>query len=184
MDWKTLGESVIKLGLPLLGAVLPIPGGAAIGTALAAAIGSGSADPADILNTLTANADALAKAKQFEETHQETMLKLQLDHELGMYQEEVADRASARTMQTDTKSGILPMLAIVIVGAFVAMVAGTLLGYSHVEGALAGTLVGYLSAKCEQVLAFYFGSSASSRAKDQMLFNSMPANQAPTPPAV
>jgi len=184
MDWKTLGESVLKLGLPLLGAVLPIPGGAAIGTALAAAIGAGSADPADILNTLTANADAVVKAKQFEETHQETMLQLQLTHELGMYQQEVADRASARAMQTETKAGILPILASIIVCAFITMVGAVLMGYSHVEGALAGTLVGYLSAKCEQVLAFYFGSSASSRAKDQMLFNSMPAPQNPAPPAV
>ena len=34
---------------------------------------------------------------------------------------------------------------------------------------LAGTLVGHLSAKCEQVLAYYFGSSRSSDRKTELL---------------
>lgn len=91
MDWKSLGEAVVKLGLPLLGAVLPIPGGAAIGTALASAIGSGSADPQAILNSLTASAEAAAKAKQFELQHQETMMKMQLDYEVQMRQADSTD---------------------------------------------------------------------------------------------
>ena len=48
------------------------------------------------------------------------------------------------------------------------------MGYSHIESAMAGTLVGYLSAKAEQVVAFYFGSSAGSQKKDEMLHNSTP----------
>jgi len=172
MDWKDLGEEVAKIGLPLLGAVLPIPGGAAIGTALASAIGSGK--PEDILTALTANADAVLKAKQFEETHRETMLQMQLKYETDMYAAEVEDRASARVMQSDTKAFTVPALAFVIVGAFIAMVVGTLLGFAKVDSVLAGTLVGYLSAKCEQVIAFYFGSSNGSQAKDALLANSTP----------
>ena len=99
MDWKALGEAVAKLGLPLLGAALPIPGGAAIGAALAASIGSPSAQPEDILSTLTANADAVLKAKQFEAAHSETMLKLSLDAQ-------VAQTASVnRTLQTEAMGG-------------------------------------------------------------------------------
>ncbi len=177
MDWKQLGSAVAKLGLPLLGAALPIPGGAAIGTALAQAIGSTSADPQDILTALTANADTQLKAKQFEDTHKETMLKLQLDYQAQIYQQEVADRASARTMQVGTKSYTLPVLAYTIVGSFIAMVGSTLLGYSHVDSVLAGTLVGYLSAKAEQVIAFYFGSSKGSEDKNVLLANSVPAGK-------
>ena len=33
MDWKQLGEKIVSMGLPLLGAALPLPGGAAIGAA-------------------------------------------------------------------------------------------------------------------------------------------------------
>jgi type IV secretory pathway VirB2 component (pilin) len=105
MDWKELGTAVAKIGLPLLGAVLPIPGGAAIGTALASAIGSGSSKPEDILASLSANAEALQKAKEFELTHQETMLKLQLDYEIEQRKADSADVAAVNTtMQTEATS--------------------------------------------------------------------------------
>lgn len=174
MNWQDVGSEVAKIGLPLLGAVLPIPGGAAIGTALASALGAKSADPTDVLNALTASADAQLKAHQFEETHQETMLQLQLKYESDLYADEVADRTSARSMQVSTRAFTVPTLAFVIVGAFIAMVVGTLLGYAKVDSVLAGTLVGYLSAKCEQVIAFYFGSSQGSQAKDVLLAQSSP----------
>lgn len=105
MDWKSIGESIAKLGLPLLGAALPIPGGAALGTALASFIGSDSAKPEDILTMLTTNADALAKAKQFENQHSETMLKLQLDYEISDRQSDSADlKAVNESMQAEAKS--------------------------------------------------------------------------------
>lgn len=177
MDLKSFGEAVAKIGLPLLGAVLPIPGGAAIGTALAAAIGAGSSKPEDILAALTSNADAIEKAKEFEAAHTETMLQLQLVNAQALYTQEVADRSSARDLQKATASFTVPLLAYLIVGSFVAMVGCTLAGYSHVDGALAGTLVGYLSAKCEQVVSFYFGSSKGSEDKNVLLANSAPAGK-------
>lgn len=176
MDFVELAKQVAKIGLPLLGAVLPIPGGAAIGTALASAIGSPSAAPADILATLTSSAEAVQKAKEFEATHQERMLDLQQQHELGMFQAEVDDRKSARERQTATKDHTNTVLAYTVVGAFIAMIGATLLGYAKVESVLAGTLVGYLSAKAEQVLAYYFGSSKSSDRKTELL------SQAPAVP--
>lgn len=173
MDWKDLGTELARIGLPLLGAVLPIPGGAAIGAALASSIGAGAGKPEDILATLTANADAVLKAKQFEQTHQETMLQMQLKYESDMYAAEVEDRASARTMQIGTRSFTVPTLAYLIVGSFIMLTVGTLMGYTKVDSALAGTLVGYVSAKCEQVIAFYFGSSHGSQAKDKLLAESV-----------
>jgi energy-converting hydrogenase Eha subunit A len=74
----------------------------------------------------------------------------------------------------NTHSFLVPTLALVIVASFIATIFGTLMGYSHIESAMAGTLVGYLSAKAEQVVAFYFGSSAGSQAKDAMLHQSTP----------
>ena len=99
MDWKSLAESVAKLGLPLLGAVLPVPGGAAIGAALAAAIGAKSGSPGDILASLTASADALQKAKEFEATHQEKMLQIILDAQNR------ALEAVNKTLQTEAMGG-------------------------------------------------------------------------------
>ena len=100
MDWKSLGDEVAKLGLPLLGAILPIPGGAAIGTALASAIGSGSTKPEDILATLTASAEAVDKAKQFELQHQETLLKMNLDYDIAMRTSDSTDIAVVNTTMT------------------------------------------------------------------------------------
>lgn len=174
MDLESLGSEIAKIGLPLLGAILPIPGGAVIGTALASAIGSSSSKPEDILTALTTSADAVEKAKEFQATHTETMLQLHLNYAQAIYAQEVADRGSARSMQISTKAITVPLLAYTIVGGFIAMVGGTLLGYAKVDSALAGTLVGYLSAKCEQVIGFYFGSSKGSEDKNILLAQSTP----------
>ena len=89
----------------------------------------------------------------------------------------VADRKSAREMQTEVKSTLVPTLAVIIVVSFICVTVGTLMGYSKIESAMAGTLVGYLSAKAEQVISFYFGSSSGSQAKDQMLWKSTPTEK-------
>lgn len=168
MDFAELAKQVAKIGLPLLGAVLPIPGGAAIGTALAAAIGSPSAAPADILATLTSSAEAVQKAKEFELTHQERMLDLQQRHELGMYQAEVDDRKSARQMQGQTNARTPAVLSwMVVAGNF--FVTGYLIKYGNPVGlddVLLGRMLGTLDTAFGIVLAFWLGTSYSSRSKD------------------
>lgn len=102
MDWKTLGQEIAKIGLPLLGAALPLPGGAAIGTALASMIGLSSAQPQDILTALTANADAVVKAKQFEAQHREKLLEMAYNYEIEQRKADSADVAAVNTtMQTE-----------------------------------------------------------------------------------
>jgi hypothetical protein len=174
MDWKSLGEQVTKIGLPLLGAVLPIPGGAAIGTALASALGASSADPQDILTALTAGADAQLKAKQFEEAHQETMLGLQLKFETDQYAAEVSDRASARSMQVSTKSYTLPVLAWLFVLGFCIITGLKLTGVGLAMDGTANDLITTLRDGLMLILSFYFGSSHGSQAKDVLLANSTP----------
>jgi len=86
------------------------------------------------------------------------------------------DRESARNMQMANKSMLVPSLATIIISAFVVVTIGTLLGYAKIESAMAGTLIGYLSAKAELVLSFYFGSSADSESKSEMIYHSTPHN--------
>jgi len=73
-------------------------------------------------------------------------------------------------------------LALLIVVTFLITAGMTLFGFTKVDSVLAGTLMGYLSAKCEQVVSFYFGSSAGSQRKDELLHQSMPmaAKSSPT----
>ena len=86
----------------------------------------------------------------------------------------VEDRKSARDMQIATKSMLVPSLAILIVSAFIGVVIATLGGFAVVDSVLAGTLIGYLSAKAEQVVNFYFGSSAGSKEKTDLLAKAEP----------
>lgn len=87
---------------------------------------------------------------------------------------EIRDRESARAREVATKDHVNSILAYTLIGSFIAVVGATLLGFAKVEGALAGTLVGYLSAKAEQVLAYYFGSSKSSDRKTDIIAQSGP----------
>lgn len=102
MDWNDVGKKLLGLGLPILGAALPLPGGMALGSALANAIGSSSSSPADIIGTLTASADAVERAKEFALTHQETILKITVGAE-------VAESQSVNTtMQAEARADHWP----------------------------------------------------------------------------
>lgn len=186
MDLKTLGTEVAKIGLPLLGAALPIPGGMAIGAALASAIGSPSTQPDDILATLTGNAQAIAQAKQFELTHQESMLKITMDAQVSQYQAEVADRDSARKLAAQQPNDLMrPMLAIVMMGLTGYIVWAVIGG--HADGVIkdttaaltVGTLIGYVLSEAKQVLGFYFGMT-----QDGARTNAVVRDFAVTPGAV
>lgn len=177
--WKEVGDQITTYA-PKLGALLaPVTGG------VSALIGSG----VGILGTIFGlgdkpDPDAL---KQAIATDPQAALKLALadkDWQLQMYRAETdrmsvefAELKSARDREVGTKDNVNRILAYSIVGAFIALVGATLLGYARVESALAGTLVGYLSAKCEQVLAYYFGSSRSGDRKTELLAMSEPVKE-------
>jgi hypothetical protein len=72
-------------------------------------------------------------------------------------------------MQSTTPSKLVPALALFIVASFVGVVVSVLMGLSHIESVMAGTLIGYLSSKADQVISYYFGSSAGSAAKNSMI---------------
>ena len=95
---------------------------------------------------------------------------------LANYQQEIEDRADARAREiaiarTGKKDNIIKILAIAIVTAFITTIFLVILGVGKVESALAGTLIGFLSAKAEQIVAYYFGSSSGSKAKDDIIKN-------------
>ena len=161
-------SDIFKTLLPVLGSALAGPLGGAAAVAIGNAIGLSEATQKDISETfregkLTPEQLASLKALELQYAAQEK--------ELGFkYSElEFKDRDSARAREATVKDSVNQNIAYFIVVAFVLMVVGTLLGYAVVDSALAGTLVGYLSAKCEQVLAYYFGSSLGSTEKTRLL---------------
>ena len=82
---------------------------------------------------------------------------------------EVQDRQSAREREARVGGITTAALAWLVVGSFVAVVFMTLFGSVTVDGVLAGTLIGYLSAKAEQVMSYHFGSSRGSDVKTLMI---------------
>jgi hypothetical protein len=169
MDWMT---TLKQLAPTVASAILGPLGGIAV-AAIGSVLGVSDATQdkiAEVIKNGQLTPEQIGEIKKLEMQYQEN------ERERGFkYAElEFKDRDSARAREVGTKDNTNKILAFVVIGAFLAMVGATLLGYAKVESVLAGTLVGYLSAKAEQVLAYYFGSSSGSKAKTDLLANSTP----------
>ncbi|MCO5213683.1 MAG: hypothetical protein M9936_28625 [Caldilinea sp.] len=137
--------------------------------ALGAAFGWTDATKEKVESVLTSgqmSGEQIAQLKAAEIALQQRLAELKIDLESI----DQKDRASARDRQSATKDGTNTVLAYLIICSFIWMVALMLLGYASCRDlVLGGTLVGYLSAKAEQVLAYYFGSTRGSAMKTELL---------------
>tara|TARA_R110000822_G_C15297369_1_gene491632 strand:+ start:566 stop:1060 length:495 start_codon:yes stop_codon:yes gene_type:complete len=95
--------------------------------------------------------------------------------ELGLDFAKVAveDRKSARQMQTVTRSVVPPTMALLVTVGFFGILAGLMTGAVHTSDALM-LMLGSLGTAWTGIVAFYFGSSAGSQAKDDLLHKSSP----------
>lgn len=157
MDWlKSIAPTIFTaLGGPLAGLAVE---------AVGSAFGWQDATKEKVQQVLSAGQLSGEQLLQLKQAELELAAK---EQELGFRFAEldIRDRDSARQREMSVKDSTNQILAFSVVGAFIALVAGTMLGWAKVDSALAGTLVGYLSAKAEQVLAYYFGSTRGSDAK-------------------
>lgn len=171
VNWKgLLGGVAPILAKAMLGpASAAVPAVAALSRAL---LGHEKGSDVEVAAALAgASPEQMAKIQDAE---REFALKL-VDMAVQLEKIEADDRASAREREAKTGDNWTPrILAAVVVGGFLATVYMVLAG--HVAGlrdpmmsGLVGTLIGYVSAKADQVVGYYFGSSASSRAKDAVL---------------
>lgn len=173
MDWKNVVGAVAPwlataLGGPLAGEAVQVIGGA---------LGLSEKTEATIKQALSGlTPEQMLAIKQADNDFAIRMQQAGFANVEAMEALYVKDISSARDRQVQTKDSTNTVLAYTIVGSFIAMVGATLLGYSTIDSALAGTLVGYLSAKSEQVLAFYFGTSKSSDRKTELLAQSTPVD--------
>ena len=170
VDWK----SIVGAVAPTIGTALGGPLGGMAAQALTSALGiKPDAKEVDIARAMaSATPDQLLAIKKAEIEFQARMRELDIDLERIASE----DRASARQREVQTRDWMPRILALLIVAGFLATVLGVLSG--HVEGlkdpimsTTVGTVIGFVSAKAEQVIAYYFGSSAGSRAKDNIIAN-------------
>ena len=166
MDWKKIVGTIAPTVASALGGPLA---GAAV-TAIGGVLGINEATQDKIADAITngqMTSEQVAKIKELELQYQNE----EKERGFKFSELEFQDRDSARKREAAVGDNTNRVLAYTIVGAFLATVGASILGYAKIDSAMLGTLVGYLSAKAEQVLAYYFGSSRSSDRKTELLAN-------------
>jgi hypothetical protein len=139
-------------------------------TAIAKVIGIDEKDVQETINSGKLSADQISQIKLAEIEFQKQT------QELGLNFEKLAvdDRKSARDMQIATKSWIPGALALgITVGFFGILI--YMMAYAITPSNELLVMLGSLGTAWTGVVGYYFGSSASSRNKDEMLYNSVPA---------
>ena len=147
-------------------------GGPLAGLAVSAISKALGIDEKDVQNTIESGkltADQLASIKQAEIELQKQANELGLDFEKLA----VDDRKSARDMQATTKSSIPAILAIGVTVGFFGILIGLMTDNITKSDALL-LMLGSLGTAWTAIISFYFGSSASSQNKDEMIHRSTP----------
>jgi len=165
-DWKNLVSSVAPMVATAFGGPFA---GLAVRELSQSILGRPDGSESDIAEVLaTGNPEALLKLKEAEQNFKARMKELDIKEE----QLHAADRADARAREIAIKDRLVPVLAMIILLGFFATVAYVLSGQVDLSGetaVLIGTLVGYVSAKAEQVVGYYFGSSSGSKEKTKII---------------
>ncbi len=163
-DWKNLIGSVAPTLATALGGPLA---GMATKAISRAVLGNDGGDKADILAAIaTGDTDVLVKLKEAENSFLTKMKELDIDLE------KIAsdDRNSARQREIATKDNAPKVLAGVIVTGFFAILAAiSFVELPAASQAPVNILLGALTAMLTQVGNYYFGSSAGSSRKNEMM---------------
>ena len=164
MSWiEQLAPTIAScLGGPLAGMAVE---------AVSKAIGVDPSAVQDTINSGKLTAEQIASIQQAEITLKAKAQEMNLDFE----QLAIQDRKSARDMQTTNKSWIPPLLAIMVTLGFFGILTGMMSGRVTSSEALM-IMLGSLGTAWTGIIAFYFGSSASSQNKDALLHQSTPSN--------
>lgn len=123
----------------------------------------------DAVAVMSGNADAMLKLKEFEAQTQQQMQQLGFQHVEELEKIAEQDRESARNREIQIRDLTPRVMGGGVLAGFIVAVFMVLTGHAKADSVMAGTLIGYLSAKAELVLTYYFGSSAGSDRKTELL---------------
>lgn len=158
MDWlKQIAPTIATaLGGPLAGMAI---------SAIAKAVGVDEDKVQDLISSNKMTPEQIAQVKIAE-----IELKKQ-ENELGLNFEALAvdDRKSAREMQAATRSLVPPMLAGAVTIGFFGILGMMLFGTMDANNPAILMMLGSLGTAWTGIIAYYFGSSAGSQAKTEML---------------
>lgn len=188
MDFKDLAAKVLDYA-PMVGGALVGPPGAAVGSAvkvLAGLFGIANPDPKpeEIMAAMSKDPDMALKLKQAD--YQFTLEMRRIDKE--EFLAAIVDVASARNRQIEHEKATgktdinLYILAWTIIGGFLGLTCMLLYFAYHGKSiedssGVLFMLLGTLSTSFGMVVGYFFGTSLSSRRKDAVIANSIPADQ-------
>ena len=140
-------------------------------TAISKVIGVLPEEVKDVIDNGKLTAEQIALIRQEEIRFKQQALEMGLNFE----KLDVADRTSAREMQTATRSRTPDILSGVITIGFFGILIAMLMGYPSKDSQPLLIMLGSLGTAWISVVAFWFGSTNSSQKKDVMLYNSQPS---------
>ena len=163
MDWlKQIAPTIATaLGGPLAGMAV---------SAISKAIGVDPDKVGDLISNNKLSAEQIAQVKIAEIELQKQAQELGLNFE----KLEVEDRKSAREMQATTRSIVPPLLAAIITIGFFSILIMMMLGKVDGNNPTILMMLGSLSTAWTGIVAYYFGSSAGSQAKTDLLSKAGP----------
>ena len=163
MEWlKTIAPTIATaLGSPLAGMAV---------SAVAKAIGVSPDEVQDVISSGKLTAEQVASIQLAELELKKQAQSMNLDFAKLIAE----DKQSARDMQIATKSWIPALLAVFVTLGFFGILLGLMTEHFKTSDALM-LMLGSLATAWTGVMAFYFGSSASSQAKTELLAKSEPA---------
>lgn len=172
MDWKAIVGTVA----PWIGTALGGPlGGAAVG-AVADALGLSDKTEASIKAALSGvTPEQMLAMKNADQAFSIKMQELGFDSVEKMAALAVDNTKDARAMQTSTRSRIPAVLAVIITIGFFGILVGMLRGdLTATDNQALLIMLGALGAAWGAVVNFFFGSTAESGRKTELLAQSTP----------
>lgn len=187
-NFKTAIGSIAPMLATMLGG--PLAGTAV--TALESALGLSPGSGADGVTAAVAagmTPEQISAVRAADQQHAERLkqmdidvVKMNDDFASAMVVADNADRASARDREIKVGGWTVPSMAWLVLVGSLALTAAVVTGNVTKDPALAtivGTALGSMWSEAKQVLAYYFGSSAGSQAKDSTIANQAKAAAAP-----
>ncbi len=172
MEWADVKGILAKVA-PVIGTAIGGPVGGAADAILSSVLGIDGSDPEQVYSALsTADSDKLLELKRADNDFKVKMAELGFNNVKDLAALEVEDRKDARQREIATQDWFPKAFAIAIALGFFAIV-GIVLKYGIPEmgSDAALILLGTLGSAFTGVVAYYFGSSSGSAAKQNILFN-------------
>ena len=165
MDWKGVGNAVIKAGAPLLGGALFGPAGSVIASIISGKFGvSPESTPEPVMAAIKGDPNAALKLREIETNHVEHLQALENER----LRIETADVQNARSARNVHKDSWVPWALTFTLVAMVSGIVAALLWVAIPEDnkEVVYLVVGQLIGAFSTAIAYWLGSSKSSASKD------------------